>query len=51
MAGDNTINPLTKRGSWPFAIAVAGLATLAGAAGFGIAFIGRSAKKALKLAA
>jgi PAS domain S-box-containing protein len=39
-------DPLTKRRSWSFAIAVAGLATLAGTVGLGIGFLSR--KKALK---
>src|SRR5215475_10214731 len=50
MAVDNIIDPLTKSKSWPFAIAVAGLAALAGIGGFGIAFLTRSARKALKRA-
>jgi PAS domain S-box-containing protein len=48
MAGDNMVDPLTKRRSWPFSIGVAGLATLAGTVGFGIGFLSRSAKRALK---
>jgi PAS domain S-box-containing protein len=48
MAEHNIIDPLKKRRSWPFAIAVAGLASLAGTVGFGIAFLNRSARKALK---
>ena len=47
MMRDNSSDPLTRRRSWPFAIAVAGLATLAGAVGFGIAFLSRSARKPL----
>jgi hypothetical protein len=44
------VDSLTKRRSWPFSIGVAGLATLAGAVGFGIVFLSRSVRKALKRA-